>query len=617
MAHGSAGVQTDNLRKTLAKLRLRARPPSSGGPVEVALPGPVLDLSSLVLYGAQAVPVRLKILLDRLYSVLSPQQVGHILHTLGWSLGDYVRGYMLQHPGGKPLDRWLTAPPEEELLILQQFLRFGETRPIVELMTPQCLAAVGHVSDLQPSSAPGGLRPDGDAVVERVAGPFGCARGDLRPVCRYEKISLADHKDTVGHFEDFPEVASLLLPLPFPNSAHLAPPIQELLPPSKLTRCLRRLSGAKPPERPEGGRAEGGGPISMVEPGSKVKADPEKPNTTDLQLAKQEDTSSISPSLSSPLAPSSSSSLHRSFSSSSSSPLRIPPKLHGSSSFAFKSLPSFSSSFLCPLPNASFPSSLRPLASSSSSLCPLPSSLCSLPSVSPAGVRKGRVCCGVCGKSFYDKGTLKIHYNAVHLKIKHRCTVPGCSMVFSSLRSRNRHSANPNPRLHAGADRDAHGAHKGGHVGVLWRQDEDARPNGSNGDADPRRGAPPRLRRTPSRDSEESLTSPGSPSSLAASVYETERCRRPLDPHADHAAPAHLPGPAPVTAGPRDVRPASRDEREEAHEANWQRRSGDSLPKKKPRKSSMPVKIARGGRDGGGKEEEDEHEGTFHWSTTL
>uniref|UniRef100_A0AAQ4QLH8 Zinc finger protein basonuclin-2 n=1 Tax=Gasterosteus aculeatus aculeatus TaxID=481459 RepID=A0AAQ4QLH8_GASAC len=398
----------------LAKLRLRARPPSSGGPVEVALPGPVLDLSSLVLYGAQAVPVRLKILLDRLYSVLSPQQVGHILHTLGWSLGDYVRGYMLQHPGGKPLDRWLTAPPEEELLILQQFLRFGETRPIVELMTPQCLAAVGHVSDLQPSSAPGGLRPDGDAVVERVAGAFGCSRGDLRPVCRYEKISLADHKDTVGHFEDFPEVASLLLPLPFPNSAHLAPPIQrlllrpllhqELLPPSKLTRCLRRLSGAKPPERPEGGRAEGGGPISIVEPGSKVKADPEKPNTTDLQLAKQEDTSSISPSLSSPLAPSSSSSLHRSFSSSSSSPLRIPPKLHGSSSFAFKSLPSFSSSFLCPLPNASFPSSLRPLASSSSSLCPLPSSLCSLPSVSPAGVRKGRVCCGVCGKSFYDKG---------------------------------------------------------------------------------------------------------------------------------------------------------------------------------------------------------------------
>lgn len=62
--------------------------------------------------------------------------------------------------------------------------------------------------------------------------------------------------------------------------------------------------------------------------------------------------------------------------------------------------------------------------------------------------RKGRVCCNSCGKTFYDKGTLKIHYNAVHLKIKHRCTIEGCNMVFSSLRSRNRHSANPNPRLH-------------------------------------------------------------------------------------------------------------------------------------------------------------------------
>ncbi|XP_069767635.1 zinc finger protein basonuclin-1 isoform X2 [Narcine bancroftii] len=61
---------------------------------------------------------------------------------------------------------------------------------------------------------------------------------------------------------------------------------------------------------------------------------------------------------------------------------------------------------------------------------------------------KGRVYCSACEKTFYDKGTLKIHYNAVHLKIKHKCTVEGCNMVFSSLRSRNRHSSNPNPRLH-------------------------------------------------------------------------------------------------------------------------------------------------------------------------
>ncbi|KAA0706481.1 Zinc finger protein basonuclin-2 [Triplophysa tibetana] len=61
---------------------------------------------------------------------------------------------------------------------------------------------------------------------------------------------------------------------------------------------------------------------------------------------------------------------------------------------------------------------------------------------------KSRVSCNACAKTFYDKGTLKIHFNAVHLKIKHLCTIEGCNMMFSSLRSRNRHSANPNPRLH-------------------------------------------------------------------------------------------------------------------------------------------------------------------------
>lgn len=71
-----------------------------------------------------------------------------------------------------------------------------------------------------------------------------------------------------------------------------------------------------------------------------------------------------------------------------------------------------------------------------------------------AAIRKGRVFCTACEKTFYDKGTLKIHYNAVHLKIKHKCTIEGCNMVFSSLRSRNRHSANPNPRLHMPMNRN-------------------------------------------------------------------------------------------------------------------------------------------------------------------
>ena len=66
--------------------------------------------------------------------------------------------------------------------------------------------------------------------------------------------------------------------------------------------------------------------------------------------------------------------------------------------------------------------------------------------ISPSG--KKRVLCTACNKTFCDKGALKIHYSAVHLKEMHKCTVEGCNMMFSSRRSRNRHSANPNPKLH-------------------------------------------------------------------------------------------------------------------------------------------------------------------------
>ncbi|KAI1720543.1 protein disconnected [Ditylenchus destructor] len=64
---------------------------------------------------------------------------------------------------------------------------------------------------------------------------------------------------------------------------------------------------------------------------------------------------------------------------------------------------------------------------------------------------KKRVQCSKCLKTFCDKGALKIHNSAVHLKEMHKCTVASCQMMFSSRRSRNRHSANPNPKLHCGS----------------------------------------------------------------------------------------------------------------------------------------------------------------------
>ncbi|CAO4379198.1 unnamed protein product [Caenorhabditis nigoni] len=61
---------------------------------------------------------------------------------------------------------------------------------------------------------------------------------------------------------------------------------------------------------------------------------------------------------------------------------------------------------------------------------------------------KRRVACEICAKSFCDKGALKIHTSAVHLREMHTCTVAGCGKQFSSRRSRNRHSSNNNPKLH-------------------------------------------------------------------------------------------------------------------------------------------------------------------------
>ncbi|KAM3590550.1 uncharacterized protein V6R79_011680 [Siganus canaliculatus] len=538
----------------LEKLRLQQQQrPSSCSPVEVALPGLVFDLSSLVLYGTQAVPVRLKILLDRLYSVLTPDQVGHILRTLGWSLGDYVRGYMLQLPGGSVLDRWSMASPDEERLILQQFLRFGETRPIVELMWLQAgdpeLSCRSTVSAFQrDAESPGKVRGH-----QRVSG---CKR----------------RSPSGGLVEDFPG-QSLLLPFHFPNAGfHRSPPsIKESFPLGRMTPQLLRPRGNKLRLFQDPGPALHRAPN---EPTFKIKVDPDKSpllvhSDQDLDLygtvVKQEKSySPPTPPPTSSFLPSLSSS---SSSSSSFTPLQTSQKWRSSSSFSSGPLPSFSSSFLC----SSFSSSsLHPPPSSSSPLHPLPSSLCSLSSLSPAGGRKGRVCCGVCGKSFYDKGTLKIHYNAVHLKIKHRCTVAGCSMVFSSLRSRNRHSANPNPRLHTGASRSGGGGAGGGvrpetlthdqkrrreEETSAWRQEEEEEEE-SHG-ASVQHGC---------QDSSHHRASPP-PSLLPLLVPAAEKrsCRHQLG----------SPGPG-LDPGPG--RPES----------------GDPTPKKKPRKSSTPVKIERG-----------------------
>lgn len=64
--------------------------------IETVSTGTLLDLAGLILYGAQAIPIRLKVLFDRLITGLPRDQVTQSLSTFGWTDDDYSRGYMLQ-----------------------------------------------------------------------------------------------------------------------------------------------------------------------------------------------------------------------------------------------------------------------------------------------------------------------------------------------------------------------------------------------------------------------------------------------------------------------------------------------------------------------------------------
>ncbi|KPP75999.1 zinc finger protein basonuclin-2-like, partial [Scleropages formosus] len=232
---------------------------------------------------------------------------------------------------GKVLDRWTIMSREEEIITLQQFLRFGETKSIVELMAIQ--------------------EKEGQAVTVPSSKTDSDIRTFIESNNRSRSPTLLTHLEnsnpsSIHHFENIPNSLAFLLPFQYINPVS-APMLG--LPPNGLML-----------EQPS---------LRLREPSLPNPSEPNESNESEVSLSPFR--SGQSPSRG----------MHR----------------------------------------------MRRMGSTS---------------------RKGRVCCNACGKTFYDKGTLKIHYNAVHLKIKHRCTIEGCNMVFSSLRSRNRHSANPNPRLH-------------------------------------------------------------------------------------------------------------------------------------------------------------------------
>ncbi|XP_075172636.1 zinc finger protein basonuclin-2 isoform X3 [Anomaloglossus baeobatrachus] len=487
--------------------------------VEIVQSNVVFDISSLMLYGTQAVPVRLKILLDRLFSVLKQEEVLHILHGLGWTLRDYVRGYILQDTAGKVLDRWAIMSREEEIITLQQFLRFGETKSIVELMAIQ--------------------EKEGQAV----AVPSSKADSDIRTFIESNNRTRSpsvlsqlenSNPSSIHHFENMPNSLAFLLPFQYINPVS-APMLG--LPPNGL---MLEHPGLRLHESNNSNQNE-------CEETSESEVSP-MPYNRNEQTSNRNALSSITnvepktePNNSSPTQ--------------ASTPVSdINKSEHIKSSFKIHRM--------------------RRMGASS---------------------RKGRVFCNACGKTFYDKGTLKIHYNAVHLKIKHRCTIEGCNMVFSSLRSRNRHSANPNPRLHMpmlrnNRDKDLIRATSGAATPVI------ASTKSSLSLTSP--GRPPMGFSTPPLD-------PLLQNSLSSQlVFPALKTVQPVPPFyrsllnsGDLVSPPTSLPTSPILPAPLGVEqplpPLPQELQSTVINMSTHDSNTDLAPKKKPRKSSMPVKIEK------------------------
>ncbi|XP_059206868.1 zinc finger protein basonuclin-1 isoform X3 [Centropristis striata] len=403
----------------LSKLKVHHMYQSSQ--VEIVHSNVVFDICSLMLYGTQAIPIRLKILLDRLFSVLKQEEVIQILNALDWTLQDYIRGYVLQDVAGKVLDRWAIMTFEEEIATLQQFLRFGETKSIVELMALQ--DKEGQAVLVPSTRTNSDIRTFIERNTPRTAANLSASKVD--------KLS----SNSMHHFENFVNSMAFMLPFqllgsvpaPFLGSPTGAPQQQHLHQQHQQScrGSMEQQNQRQDDQGRDGLMRDNHLPLSHPAESSLLGSSSVS-FTADLDRSGDKPMDSLSTTTKIEAEDFSTSD---NYSDGPSTPCT----------------PSVSSDVTQMSPEGKL-RSLDRNGSSSGGISGGGGGGCSL--------KKGRVFCNACEKTFYDKGTLKIHYNAVHLKIKHKCTIEGCNMVFSSLRSRNRHSANPNPRLHMPMNRN-------------------------------------------------------------------------------------------------------------------------------------------------------------------
>ncbi|XP_031702420.1 zinc finger protein basonuclin-1 [Anarrhichthys ocellatus] len=402
----------------LSKLKVHHMYQSSQ--VEIVHSNVVFDICSLMLYGTQAIPIRLKILLDRLFSVLKQEEVIQILNALDWTLQDYIRGYVLQDVAGKVLDRWAIMTFEEEIATLQQFLRFGETKSIVELMALQ--DKEGQAVLVPSTRTNSDIRTFIERNTPRTAANLSTSKVD--------KLS----SNSMHHFENFVNSMAFMLPFqllgsvpaPFLGSSARATQHQQHQQHQQPCRGSIEQQSQRRDDLSRDGLGRDN-PLPLPHPHeSSLLGSSSVSFTADLDRSADRPMDSLATTTKVEAEDFSTSD---NYSDGPSTPCT----------------PSMSSDITQMSPEGKL-LSLDRNGSGGGGVSAGGGGGCSL--------KKGRVYCNACEKTFYDKGTLKIHYNAVHLKIKHKCTIDGCNMVFSSLRSRNRHSANPNPRLHMPMNRN-------------------------------------------------------------------------------------------------------------------------------------------------------------------
>lgn len=387
--------------------------------VELVQPSIAFDIASLMLYGTQAIPIRLKILLDRLFSVLQHEEVLQVLHGFGWTYEDYARGYILQDAAGNVLDRWILATREEEPLILQQFLRFGETKTISQQLLVQ------ESSERQ------------DYVIHAPR-----ADSDIK--------KFIDRTNRVASTAFFKH-----------NSVYTASPhgtsIQSLpVTCSSMFRHPSSVSSTHSLSPNEGSPTERNSPLA-ISPLNKLqnmqpydfrreKTSPETRTSEAPVMSLTHSTPLSSPTTSLPSLPTLSTTLTNHTSTATvNSDFSV---TDGGSDDDTNSAINLSQSSTGHMDSVYAAKKVRHLRKSANPMKRRwnPIVLSTLNTNPSTG--KKRVQCHVCLKTFCDKGALKIHFSAVHLREMHKCTVEGCNMMFSSRRSRNRHSANPNPKLH-------------------------------------------------------------------------------------------------------------------------------------------------------------------------